>query len=139
MCLSIFLPLSLCMCLSLFRFLVRLHRYMPACTQSSGLLVLRLSLCSLCRLPYPTLAALCFSWKFNDATEITVSELARGINVSNTEIVRHLFPLVRARCLLAPVICWHRCCARYPSRPARSSVTPSAGSVWMTTKRVVQV
>ncbi|CAN0018727.1 unnamed protein product, partial [Hapterophycus canaliculatus] len=34
--------------------------------------------------------------QFNDSTEISVSELACGINVSNTEIVRHLFPLVRS-------------------------------------------
>ncbi|CAN0179461.1 unnamed protein product [Ectocarpus sp. 12 AP-2014] len=34
--------------------------------------------------------------QFNDSTEIAVSELARGINVSDTEIVRHLFPLIKA-------------------------------------------
>ena len=33
--------------------------------------------------------------KYNDCEEIAVSELAAGINVSDTEIVRHLFPLVK--------------------------------------------
>lgn len=35
--------------------------------------------------------------KFNDSDEISASELARGINVSDAEIVRHLFPLVCSR------------------------------------------
>lgn len=39
--------------------------------------------------------------KFNDCDEIGVKELASGINVSDTEIVRHLFPLVH--CLKIPL------------------------------------
>lgn len=41
--------------------------------------------------------------KFNDCEEVAVSELAAGINVSDAEIVRHLFPLVNI--YWVPTIC----------------------------------
>lgn len=47
-----------------------------------------------------------YALKFNECEEIPVSRLARGINVSDAEIVRHLFPLVRGVILSVRLPLW---------------------------------